>query len=64
MRIEDGNLYIVEDVAKFLHCTPAFVRKITRDKKIGSYRNGKRRLYSKEHIQSYLKSVEIKRRGI
>lgn len=64
MRLEDGKFYIVEDVAKLLHCTPAFVRKISRAKKIGSYRNGKRRLYSKEHILNYLKSVEIRKREI
>jgi len=62
IELED-KLYSTHDLAEIFKCNVAYIRYLTRHKKIGRYRNGRVFLFSKDHILTYLKKNEVPMRA-
>ncbi len=52
--LDDGTLWKVDEVARYLRLTPETVRKMARDSKIPSIKMGRTYRFRKTDIQSWL----------
>lgn len=58
--MEEDRVYTVDEAAEYLKMSPDFIRYNVRHGKLGCYRCGKRMRFSIEHLEKYLRSVEMR----